>query len=132
MKKAILLIGDTSAQLSTKRRDRVLAKLNPYLVSLGKEDFPSASRELFAEGFESRLKLRTETANTVAQAKKAGNPFFRGTAPRRFQGRFRGGRAQFRPTFYNPMRGNPTGFNNFRGRGRFPQLNSPRQFLPRQ
>lgn len=129
VKKAILLVGDTSAQLSAKRREQVLAKLNPYLVSLGKEDFPGAGRDLFGEGFESRLKLRTETANTVAQAKKAGAPFFRGTAPRRFQGRFRGGRAQSRPSFFNPMRGSQT---SFRGRGRVPRFNSPRQFLPRQ
>ena len=74
VKKAILLVGDTSAQLSAKRREQVLAKLNPYLVSLGKEDFPGAGRELFGEGFKSRLKLRTETANTVAQAEKAGAP----------------------------------------------------------
>lgn len=42
--KTILLVGDTSAQLSAKRREQILAKLNPYLVSLGKEDFPGADR----------------------------------------------------------------------------------------
>lgn len=132
VKKAILLVGDTSAQLSAKRREQVLTKLNPYLTSLGKEDFPEAGKELFGEGFESRLKLRTETANTVAQAKKAGRQFFPGSAPRRFQGRFRGGRGQTRPSFFHSMRGNHFPFNNFRGRGRAHTFSSPRQFHSKQ
>ena len=66
VKKAILLVGDTSAQLSSKRRKQVLAKLNPCLSSLGKEDFPDTGKQLFGDGFESRLKLRSETTNTVA------------------------------------------------------------------
>ena len=81
VKKAIMLVGDTSTQVSSKRREQVLTKLNPVLASLGKEDIPSSSKQLFADGFESRLQLRSETANTVADAKKAGNSFFRGTAP---------------------------------------------------
>ena len=76
VKKATLLVEDTSAQLSTRRREQVLSKLNPCLASLGKGDFPQAGKELFGTGFESRLKLRTETANTVAKAKKAGKSFF--------------------------------------------------------
>ncbi|XP_028417826.1 uncharacterized protein LOC114542492 [Dendronephthya gigantea] len=48
--KAILLVGDTCAQLSAKRREQVLSKLNPYLTSLGKEDFPEAEKELFGQG----------------------------------------------------------------------------------
>ena len=95
------------------------------MLSLGKEDFPGACRELFGEGFESRLKFRIETASTVAQAKKAGAPFFRGTAPRRFQGRFRGGRAQPRPSFFNRMRGCQNSFNRFRGPGRVLRFSSP-------
>ena len=47
-------------------------KLNPVLASLGKEDFPDSGKQLFGDGFESHLKLRSETANTVANAKKAG------------------------------------------------------------
>ena len=44
VKKAILLVGDTSAQLSAKHGDHFLSKLNPYLTSLGKEDFPEAGK----------------------------------------------------------------------------------------
>ena len=84
VKKAIMLVGDTSTQVSSKRREQVLTKLNPVLASLGKEDFPDSGKQLFGDGFESRLKLRSETANTVADAKKAGKSFFRGTAPQRF------------------------------------------------
>ena len=91
VKKAIMLVGDTSTQVSSKRREQVLTKLNPVLASLGKEGFPDSGKQLFGDGFESLLKLRSETANTVADAKKAGKSFFRGTAPRRFHGRFRAG-----------------------------------------
>ena len=88
VKKAIRLVGDTSTQVSSKRREQVLTKLNPVLASLGKEDFPDSGKRLFRDGFESRLKLRSETANTVADAKKAGKSFFRGTASRKFHKRF--------------------------------------------
>ena len=81
VKKAIMLVGDTSTLVSSKRREQVLTKLNPVLASLGKEDFPDSGKQLFGDGFESRLKFRSETANTVADAKKAGKSFFRGTAP---------------------------------------------------
>ena len=99
VKKAIMLVGDTSTQVSSKHREQVLTKLNPVLASLGKEDFPDSGKQLFGDGFESRLKLRSETANTVADAKKAGKSFFRGTAPRRFHGCFRGGRGQYRAPY---------------------------------
>ena len=129
VKKAVMLVGDTSAQMSAKRREQVLTKLNPVLSSLGKEDFPDAGKQLFGDGFESRLKLRSETANTVQQAKKAGTKqFFRGTAPRRFQGRFRGGRGQYRGSyqgFYRPASGMQSPTPSFRGRGR------PHNFTPR-
>jgi len=39
VKKAIMLVEDTSTQVSSKRREQVLNKLNPVLASLGKEDF---------------------------------------------------------------------------------------------
>lgn len=95
-KKAILLVEDTSTQVSSNRREQVLTKLNRVLASLGKEDFPDSGKQLFGDGFESCLKLHSETANTVADAKKPGKSFFRGTAARRFHGRFRGGRGQYR------------------------------------
>ena len=133
-KKAILLVGDTSAQLSSKRREQVLAKLNPCLSSLGKEEFPDAGKQLFGDGFESRLKLRSETANTVAQAKQAGRPFFRVSAPRRPQGRYRGGRSQFRQrtSTFSPTRGFRPPNPSFRSRGRTHTFTSPHQFHPRQ
>ena len=75
VKKAIMLVGDTSTQVSSKCKEQVLTKINLVLASLGKEDFPDSGKQLFGDGFESRLKLRSETANTVADAKKAGKSF---------------------------------------------------------
>lgn len=57
VKKSVMLIGDTSAQLSAKRREQVLTKLNPVFSSLGKDEFPDAAKQLFGDGFEPRLKL---------------------------------------------------------------------------
>jgi len=59
------LVGDTSAQISSKRREQVLTKLNPVLASLGKEAFPDSGKQLFQDGFEARFKLRSETAKNV-------------------------------------------------------------------
>ena len=120
VKKSLMLVGDTSAQLSAKRREQVLTKLNPVLSSLGKEEFPDAGKQLFGDGFESRLKLRSEMANTVHQAKKAAKQLFRGSASRRFQGRFRGGRGQHRgfQGFYRLAQGFQSSTPSFQGRGR--------------
>lgn len=137
VKKAIMLVGDTSAQISSKRREQVLTKLNPVLASLGKEAFPDSGKQLFGDGFEARLKLRSETANTVADAKKAGKTFFRGTAPRRFQGRFRGGRGQYRAPyrgFLRPTSSYQTTSSFFRGRNKvqLSQSQVPYQPKPQQ
>ena len=134
VKKAIMLVGDTSTQVSSKRREQVLTKLNPVLASLGKEDFPDSGKQLFGDGFESRLKLRSETANTVADAKKAGKSFFRGTAPRRFHGRFRGGRGQYRAPyrgFFRPTSSYQTTSTSFRGRSRAPFTQSQGPYQPK-
>ena len=134
IKKAIMLVGDTSTQVSSKRREQVLTKLNPVLASLGKEDFPDSGKRLFEDGFESRLKLRSETANTVADAKKAGKSFFRGTAPQRFQGRFWGGRGQYRAPyrgFFRPTSSYQTTSTSFRGSSRAPFTQSQRLYQPK-
>ena len=55
---------------------------------MGERRLPILRQAAVCRWFVSRLQLRSETANTVADAKKAGNSFFRGTAPRRFHGRF--------------------------------------------
>ena len=47
VKKSVVLVGDTSAQLSAKRCEQVLTKLNPVLSSLGKEEFPDAGKQVF-------------------------------------------------------------------------------------
>ena len=65
VKKAIMLVGDTSVQVFSKRREQVLTKLNPVLASLGKEDFPDSGKQLFGDGFESRLKLRSRKQLTL-------------------------------------------------------------------
>ena len=137
VKKAIMLVGDTSTQVSSKRREQVLTKLNPVLASLGKEDFKDSVKQLFGDGFKSLLKLRSETTNTVTDAKKAGKSFFRGTAPRRFHGRFRGGRGQYRAPyrgFFRPISSYQTTSTSFRGRSRasFTQSQGPYQPKPHQ
>ena len=57
VKKNIMLVADTSTQVSSKHREEVLTKLNPVLASPGKEHFPDSGSQLFGDGFESRLKL---------------------------------------------------------------------------
>lgn len=44
VKIAIMLVGDTSTQVSSKRREQVLTKLYPVLASLWKEDFPDSGK----------------------------------------------------------------------------------------
>jgi len=70
VKKAIVLVADTSAQISSKRREhaQVFTKLNPVLASLGKEAFPYSGKQLFGDGFEARLKLRSETEIQLLKA----------------------------------------------------------------
>ena len=67
-KNAILMAGDTSAQISTVRCEPVLMKLNTMPTSLGKEEFPDAQCHLFGDGFEQRLKTCFETADTISNA----------------------------------------------------------------
>ena len=57
VKKNIMLVADTSTQVSSKHREEVLTKRNPVFASLGKEDFPDSGSQLFADGFEFCLKL---------------------------------------------------------------------------
>ena len=71
VKYAILLTGDTSAQISTVHREQVLTKLNPMLTSLAKEEFPDAHLQLFGTGFEQQLKPCFETADTISKAERA-------------------------------------------------------------
>lgn len=121
---AMRLVGNSSALLSKQRRTAVLTKINTKgtLASLASEEFPDAGKNLFGEGFESRIKMRSETAKTLLQASSVGQrakPFFRGrTTPFRSCGSRWGGanqNSQFQTFPYgntNPFRG------NFRGRGR--------------
>ena len=72
---AIRLLGNTSALLSQERRKAVLQKINSQgtLASLASEEFPQAGRSLFGEGFEERIRTRSETAKTLLQAASVGN-----------------------------------------------------------
>ena len=141
-RKAILLVEDTSTQVSSNRREQVLTKLNPVLASLGKEDFSDSRKQLFGDDFESYLQLCSETANTVADAKKPGKSFFRGTAARRFHGRFRGGRGQYRAPYRDFFRPTPSTPHHrhsgqeqstisFRGRSRAPFTQSQGPYQPK-
>ena len=78
---AMRLVGNSSALLSKQRRITVLNKINTKgtLVSLASEEFPDAGKNLFGEGFEARIKTRSETAKTLLQACSVGQrskPFF--------------------------------------------------------
>ena len=55
----------------------VLSKVNKSYSFLGQEDFPEAGKDLFGDGFESRLKERTQTANAISEARKVGHQHFR-------------------------------------------------------
>ena len=83
---AIRLLGNTSALLSQERRKAVLQKINSQgtLISLASEEFPQAGRNLFGEGFEERIRARSETAKTLLQAASVGSrkqPFFEFVPP---------------------------------------------------
>ena len=72
----MLLAGDAPARLSVSRRELVLKKINPLMVSLAQEHFPDTERYLFGPNFEQRLKTRSETAETIGKASRLGKPFF--------------------------------------------------------
>ncbi|CAB3991638.1 Hypothetical predicted protein [Paramuricea clavata] len=76
LKHAWLLTGDVVARISTNRRELVLKKINPLMVSLAQEEFSETNRNLFGSGFEQRLKTRSETAETIGKVSRASNPFF--------------------------------------------------------
>ena len=71
---AMILVGNSSALLSKQRRAAVLNKINTKgtLISLTSEEFPDAGKNLFGEGLESRIKMRSETAKTLLQASLVG------------------------------------------------------------
>ena len=67
-----------------ERRSLVLKKINSkgILTSLAAEEFPDARKSLFGDGFEERLKARSETAKTLFQAANVGKtPRFFEVAP---------------------------------------------------
>ena len=135
LKHAMLLAGDASACLSVSRRELVLKKINPLMVSLAQEHFPNIERHLFGPNFEQRLKTRSETAETIGKASRLGKPFFRGGASRGFP-RPRGGRQwnqykQVRPIM--ALRGSTTLRSRVQStRFQSPRFHSPRFFKPNQ
>ena len=80
---AIRLLGNVSALLSKERRKAVLNKINSKgtLSSLASEEFPQAGKSLFGEGFEARIKTRSETAKTLLSAASVGLLSFFEAAP---------------------------------------------------
>ena len=130
LKHALLLTGDVVARISTNRRELVLKKINPLMVSLAQEEFSDTNRNLFGSGFEQRLKTRSETAETIGKASRAGNPFFRGAASRGFH-RPRGGRQGFNFKTFRPFSPRGTMFNRGnrnRGLGSFPRFTNPQTY----
>ena len=109
IKHALMLTGDVASQISTTRRKLVLKV---------------------------RLKTRSETAETIGKAVRAGKPFFRGAASRGFGHRLRGGRQGFSFKTFRPFsaRGSTT-FNRgagSRGRSSFLRFPNPQSFKLQQ
>ena len=129
-----MLTGDVASQISTTRRELVLKKINPLMVSLAQEEFSNTNKSLFGPGFEQRLKTRSETAETIGKAVRAGKPFFRVAASRGFGHRLRGGQQGFSFKTFRPFRGSTT-FNRgagSRGRSSFPRFPNPQSFKSQQ
>ena len=136
IKHTMRMTGDVSTYIAGKRRELVLQKINPLLTPLVNEEFTDTERQLFDPGFEQRLKIRSETAETIGKASKVGKPFFRGAASR---GSFkpRGGRIwntfQSCQTYRPTQPKGPRLFNRgaaTRRRGQFLRFQSPRAFRP--
>ena len=132
IKHALMLIGDVASQISTTRRELVLKKINPLMVSLAQEEFSNTNKSLFGPGFKQRLKTRSETAETIGKAVRAGKPFFGGAASWGFGHRLHGGRQGFSFKTFRPFsaRGSTT-FNRgagSRGRSSFPRFPNPQSF----
>ncbi len=93
LQEAIRLIGNTSVQISTIRRKKVLSALNPEIKDLATEEehFKEAAPQLFGQGFEKVMKERAESIRILQKASKPttssqGKKFFpkgRSTAPQR-------------------------------------------------
>ena len=136
IKHALMLTGDVASQISTTRRELVLKKINSLMVSLAQEEFSNTNKSLFGPGFDQRLKTRSETAETIGKAVRAGKPFFRRAASRGFEHRLRGGRQGFSFKTFRPFsaRGSTT-FNRgagSRGRSSFPRFPNPQPFKSQQ
>lgn len=71
---AMRLLGNASSILSKERCKAVLNKINSKgtLSSLASKEFPQAGKSLFGEGFEARIKTRSETAKTLLSAASVG------------------------------------------------------------
>ena len=130
LKHALVLTGDVVARIFTNRRELVLKKISPLMVSLAQEEFSDTNRNLFGSGFEQRLKTRSETAETIGKASRAGNPVFLGASSRGFH-RPRGGRQGFNFKTFRTFSRRGTMFNRGtrnRGRGWFTRFTNPQTY----
>ena len=108
---ALKFLGNASAQISTERRKRLVAHLNPDLKPLveGQESFKSAAPLLFGKDF---AKTAKEHVDSVKSLRKLGAPsgtrgnqqFFRQGRPHSYSQAARGGGA-FRGGSRNAARG---------------------------
>ncbi len=136
IKHALLLLGDVAARMSTNRRELVLAKINPLMVSLVQEEFSDMKQDLFGSGFEQRLKTTSETAESISKGARVSKPFFRGRASRGIH-RPRGGQQGFNFKTFRPPnpRGNvyPTrGAYQGRSRAQSLRFTRPQAYRPYQ
>ena len=134
VKYPLLLAGDALAGISIKRRELVLKKINPLLVSMANEHFPYAQRQLFGPGIEQRLKTRSETASTIEKASRVttagrGKPFFRGGASRGGQIP-RGGHQLSQTISFRPFLSRGRGWRGrgFQRQAQFPRFSNPQKF----
>ena len=97
------------------------------MVSLAQEEFSNTNKSLFGPGFEQRLKTRSETAETIGKAVRAGKPFFRVAASRGFGHRLRGGQQGFssRPFAHSEGAQHSTGVLGAEAAARFQRFPNP-------
>ena len=102
---AVQLVGNASLHIAKMRRRRVLKSLNPRMQDMAEEDelFKSSAPLLFGQGFESKMKERSESLKILASCSRSRDSsppprkklFFRqghSSAPQRGSGDSRRGR----------------------------------------
>lgn len=101
-----MLVGDTSAQLSAKRREQMLTKLNnPVLSSLDKEEFPELASNYFVMGLNTVLNYDQKRPTRYINTKKLASSFFGVLLLGESKGDSGAAEDNIVPRFYRPVPG---------------------------